>query len=67
MDFNPSEVAIKVYGSYPPSRVQLLKLMRRHTVRQIVFEYMVKHGIELGKDSTHVDDVTNKLWDSLHP
>lgn len=75
-EFDPQVVAQQVYDNYPPSRIQLLKLMRRHTIQVIVWEYMLKNNVgmtvdttdakELSKDSTHVVDVTNKLWDLLH-
>ena len=76
MEFDSQQVAQEVYDNYPPSRVQLLKLMRRHTIQQIVWEYMLKNAygmptdtteaVQLSKDSTRVVDTTNKLWDMLH-
>lgn len=66
MHMSVQEIMDQIYDSYPPSRIQLMKLMRRHTIRQIVWEYMAK-AYDERLDSTRVDDVTNKLWDKLHP
>lgn len=60
-EYNPDELAKEIADSYSPSRKHLLSLYRRNTVYQIVKE---KCPV-LTEDQWN--DITNKLWDILHP